>query len=245
MPLIHKVEFKHLDIKKYLNSLRHWVYCSDNNTPWQASNVNQAKIYERLSTASTGHLQFHRFASEPNDTILGNLRPRIEIVPVHGRLPKLTPLHIQYVVSFVEGGPDFRGLVFQIMDHTNTGGTLPVFQFEMRYGGLHTRWCTVNSDSSSKGTGIFRFATPKWNAGEWHTLDVYGYLSHIDNGGYFRVYHNGQFVWDRRARNASQSGGNPQLQYGIYGVAGYSLKTHVKSLLWETVDTIPMTQSIY
>jgi len=235
------------DLKQYLNSAKHWVYCSDNNTPWNPADVNQPKIYERVSKNAQGYLQFHRFADEPKDISPdGSLRPRIEIVPIFARIPKLKYVHIRYVVSAVEGGNNFRGMIFQLMDHTPDGDTLPIFQFEIRGGYLHTRWCSVNSNGTSGGTNIYRIAQPKWGDGpdsDWHILDVYAYLSH-NNDGYIRVYRNGIYAWERRGRNASVNSMGIQLQYGIYGVEGFSLKTQVKSLSWEIVDTIPTTQEL-
>ncbi len=245
MVILHQANFKdYPTVKDYLLSNTHWVACSDNNTDWKPTDMTQDKIYKRVTKTNEGYLQIERFASEPMDVINGvTLRPRIEIQPVYRRLPRQTPIHIRYVVSLIEGGTNFRGMIFQIMDHTNTGATLPVFQFEMRNGDLHTRWCQVSEQGESIKTEIFKIATPKWNASEWHTLDVFVYLSHTSNG-YIRVYRNGVFVWDRKAINASQNPLNPMVSFGIYAVPGFDLKTQVKSLMYETIDKIPDTSTL-
>lgn len=36
----------------------------------------------------------------------------------------------------------------------------------------------------------------------------------------------------------------PQVQFGIYGVAGFDLRTNVKSIIWESIDAIPTSQTL-
>ena len=189
MTILHDADFTTVNnVEEYINAKDHWVYCNtDNKTSIHPNDTHNQEIYKRIYKNSGGYLEFHRFSSTPST----GLRPRIEVVPVYARIPKRIPVHIRYEVSLVEGGYDFRGMIFQIMDHKNEGGTLPVYQFEMRYGKLHVRWTPVDENSNPGDTQIKAIATPTWGSGsasQWHNLDVYAVLSHIESEGYFKVY---------------------------------------------------------
>ena len=92
-------------------------------------------------------------------------------------------------------------------------------------------------DGESKGTSISAISNIDW--GKWYTLDFYGILTHNLNG-LFRVYLDNKKVWERVNKiTGSERGGSPQIQYGIYAVAGSKLRTRVRELLWETINIIP------
>ena len=238
MTIIHDVDFTKVNnVEEYINANNHWVYCNlEDGSSIHPNDTHNQEIYKHVYKNSGGYLEFYRFSTTSQTS--SGLRPRIELVPVYARIPKRTPVHIRYEVSLVEGGYDFRGMIFQIMDHKNEGGTLPVFQFEMRYGKLHVRWTPVDENSNPGSTVIKSIATPTWGNNQWHNLDVYAYLSHVESEGYFKVYYNGNFVWERNGINASQTY-NPQMQYGIYSVPGVKCRTQVRKLLMETVSEIP------
>ena len=236
MVILHEVNFKDVSsIQEYINSIEYWSYVTVNDKSHNVTDNDDPEIFKR-AYKKNDCLEFHRFATEKNDEAWGGLRPRIELVP-RVLLPKGQPIHINYVFKPVQD-ENFRGMVFQIMDHTNSGKTLPSYQFEIRYEKLHTRWCEI-VNGNSEGTHIQSIAKIEW--GKWYNLDVYAILSHKKDEGIFRVYLDGEFVWERREVTASEMGANPQIQYGIYAVGGYDLKTQIKRLMWETVDEIPNT----
>jgi hypothetical protein len=212
------------DLRKYLQG--QWVYVSD-GTKWRPSDLERPVIYERVKLMDQG-LEIYRPGSEPMD---GILRPRTEIVPVHARLPKLKPLVIRYRFKGTQI-QDMRGMVFQIMDHENDKkGTLPVFQFEVRYGYLHTRWSVIEN-GKNVGGNIHRIAT--FDQEKWYDLKVECLLTH-QKTGYTKVFLDDEFVWQRiNVVTASEFGHNPQIQYGVYCVPGMDLRTVVSHLSWET-----------
>ncbi len=227
MVVLHSVDFTTItNIKSYLKQVPYWAYCVVNGSSIFARNLDDNEIYKRIYKNKKGYLEFMRRAEEQNKD---GLRPRIELVP-RILLPKNTNIHIRYEVSLIEGGSLFRGMIFQLMDRTVDTRTLPTFQFEMRYGRLHTRW--MENLTTQR---IHSIATPKWNVDEWHNLDVYAYLSSDEKKGYIRVHHNGKRVWEYKGRCASQATNKIQIQYGIYAVAGVKLRTQVRKLEWETI----------
>lgn len=242
--VFHSVDFTTItDVRKYLSDNQHWVYCTlEDGSSVKVSDYANPEIYKHIYKAENGALEFKRFATTPDDK--SGLRPRIEISAQKYRMPKKTPLHARYVLSCVEGGVNFRGMVFQFMDRTNSGGTLPTFQFELRDGKLHCRYTTiVNGDNG--GTTIIPILTPEWNTGKFYTLDVFAYLSDRPDG-WFRVYLDGKFVWERKNQITASSftDRDVQVQFGEYGVKGYQLRTNVRSIRWETIDKIPTTTDL-
>lgn len=244
LQIYHSVDFKNeSSVRNYLTENKYWVYCTlQNGDSVQPSDFANAEIYKQIYKASNGSLEFKRFSTTPNDT--GGLRPRIELSAQNYRVPKKTPLHVRYVISFVEGGANFRGMVFQIMDRENDGGTLPVFQFEMRDGKLHARYATIVNGQNADTT-INSILTPEWNTGKFYTLDLFAYLSNTNNG-HFRVYLDKKFVWERKNQITASSftQRNPQIQFGVYGVKGYTLRTNVRSILWEKINAIPTSATL-
>lgn len=240
--MIHSVDFSAVpDMREYLTKNKHWVYCSNDNEEWTPNDVINAEIYKRISKDNKGSLVFHRLSKDPND---GAMRPRIEIVPVFGKIEKHNQFHVRYEVAMVKGKSTFRGMIFQLMDHeSNNGKALPVFQLEIRDKKLHTRW-TIVKDGKNINTMINNVYTPKWTGNDWMNVDIYGVLSHDENEGYIRVYLNDVFAWERHGENASEFGGDVQIQYGIYAVKGSSLKTRVRHLSWGYVETIPQGNNL-
>lgn len=229
------------DLGKFLTAKKHWVFCSHNREDWDPSNVTADKIQKCMFLNKDGYLEFYRSSKEPNDKVSGHtLRPRIELVMVHSRLPKLVPLHIHYRFAVLEGGKSFRGMVFQIMDHENDKkGTLPSQQLEMRHGKLHARYTVISENGKGKNTHIHHIHTPIM--GEFMDVDIYTLLSHKQ--GYYHVYVNGEKKFSRSGINASEHGGDPAIQFGIYAVKGVECRTQVHKLEWSREDMDSATES--
>jgi hypothetical protein len=145
----------------------------------------------------------------------------------------------------VEGGNDFRGMIFQVMDHVPDGTEpLPSFQLEMRDGNLNFRYSNILKDGTNQGSSISFITKPVFGTNtNWHVFDFYFYLSN-DTDGYIRVYYNKKFVAERRGINGSTYNEKAHMQYGIYCKPYYKLRTQVKSVLIETVSGIPMNNTI-
>jgi hypothetical protein len=224
---MHSITFsKEIDLHDYLTG--NWVYCTHNGEKWDPANTEQPKIYKRLKLKDGG-LEITRFAHEQNEQ---GLRPRIEIVPVSARLQKQKVQHIRYVVK-LEEFEAFRGMIFQIMDHgPNNTGTCPVFQIEIRHGQVHARWSTIKN-----GKALSAHIHPVANAERRiYNFDIECFLTHEANG-YVKLKLDGREVFHKTYITGSTCTLPPQVQYGIYAVAGMQLRTIVKHISWGADQT--------
>jgi hypothetical protein len=235
MPLLHFVNYPDIiSLKNYINSIPFWTYVSVNGYTHKPTDNEDPEIFKRAYKNSAGNLEFLRRAEE---LVVNNLKPRIEFVP-RILLPKNVPLHIKYVFSLIEGS-GWKGLVFQLMDHTNSSGTLPVFQLEIRNEKLHARWCEITNGESTD-THIYPIADAVWGGSRWYEIDIYIFLTHNEENGYIIVKLDGKDAWKRLGEvTGSERGGNVSIQYGIYGNEGMKVRTQVKQLLWEIEDGCP------
>lgn len=191
-------------------------------------------------------LELVRFDDEPNDTDWKGLRPRVEIVYRY-LIPKDRTLRIQ-TCFIVSGDPQFRGIIFQCMDHTIKNGdvkALPIFQLEVRDQKLHTRWSEVEN-SQYKGTKIKAIRTLDLASGyPANKVDVFLNFSANKKRGHMRVYLQDRFVWERKGVVTASTYGKPlQIQQGIYGVADTLGELRVYGLQWAFVDAIPTSATL-
>jgi hypothetical protein len=241
--MLHSVDYAHIsNLGDYLADHKHWVYYPNNKQP---ANPN-LRTLDQYARVKQGVLEFTRHRKEPDH----HSRPRIELVPVFARVPKRRPVHIQYVVQPYKHDDTFRSIIFQCMDHENRQAgqkgspAVPSVQLEVRYGKLLVRWSVID-DGNYVRTHIHEVARINWDNPKWYTFDFYCVFSHIESEASVHVFMDGKHVWERNVVNASETGGDLQLQYGIYGPKGTEMKTRVRSLYWEMIDQLVNTQDKY
>lgn len=229
------------DLKTFLKLNRCWVYASGNASTLSPSNLDNPDIYQRAYINVSKNLEYKRLATDKTNN---GLRPRIEIVYPQERLPKNKIYHIRYEVCLLKGKDTMRGMIFQIMDHSSTEGTLPVTQFEVRDNILYSRYTDISSDGRNLDTHIKSIAPAVFSSTNWYNLDMYIHLSNDPSKGQIKNYLNGKLVFERRGITCSKDALAPQIQCGIYAVGGVELKTQVRKLMWESIDRMPTTTTL-
>ena len=207
------------DLKSFLKYQKYWVFCSNNNDNWDINDMDNPEIYKRI-TVVNNCLQFKRLAKDP---LYKGLRPRIELRPMDHLLRKNIPYRIDYEFRVLKG-TDFRGMIFQLMDHfEGSKNPMPTFQLEIRDGLIHCR----NSKLPSVEAEIFPFAKVVEN--EWVSVSLAVKLSG-DTSGYIICYHKGKQVYNRSRKITGSQTGRVQVSIGIYAVEGVELITEVRKL---------------
>lgn len=193
-------------------------------------------------------IEFKRTSSEPKDTSTGafnGLKPRVELVRSNV-LSKNVPYHIHYEFCPVRDNSQaqkFKAHVFQIFDHNDAGKGIPTLQYEIRDSTLYMQHKTiVNNEMGS--AAITKIGDIHWGSNEWFSMDMYVVLSNDNSKGHVRVYKNGQFVFERKAANGGGVTGKANIQFGVYGEAGIELRTRVRELYWEKINSVPTGATI-
>lgn len=215
----------------YLEHAHHWLYISRKNKNTLINTFLDKDFWiamrGRITLVKNKYLEIRRFKDEPTDTNWGT-KPRVELVP-RFFLPKHVPFRIEYEFCVVQDA-NFRGLVFQMMDHTMKTSPLPVFQLEVRNGALNARWCEIKA-SESYGTHIEPIDDDVVFGGlGWFHVVIEGVLSPDINKGSFRVLLDGKEKWRRQAVTCSNFNRGIQIQYGCYGPPGVELKIRVRKI---------------
>lgn len=222
MTVLHSVVFNTVkSLKDYFDKFTYWIFCPVNGDSTFARKYDDPEVQKRVYLNKEGNLEFMRRAEEK---MHNGLRPRVELSS-RILLSKRKPIHVRYEVCLLEG-EEFRGMIFQIMDHMSKNDAFPLFQFEIRDKKLHARWI----DNLAK-TRIVPFHKPK--IGEWLNLDVYALLSPNSNEGYYRVHFNDKLVWHHEGKTATKYEIKPSVQFGIYGVPGVKVRTQVRKIQWD------------
>lgn len=243
MRLLGYVDFtKVTSVKTLLHSNPpYWVYVTVNGKTHNPTDLEDPEIYSRVFLEN-GVLAVYRRAQETKDASLSGLNPRVEVIP-RTLLPRNVPLHIRYEMSPVTNS-NFHGEILQIMDHTNSGATFPVFQFDIRDNKLHARGFTTIVNDKAGGIIINPIGDIVWGGSKWYNLDIFMISSSDSSKGIIRVYLDNQFVWERKAMTGTSWHEDPKIQFGVYANPGDDLKIHVRKLLWEVLDSIPTSSAI-
>ena len=228
------------DLKTFLNSTKCWAYVNYLEDGVEKSidvnNLDDPEIYKRIRLNPDKRLEFTRFAE---DLYHNGLRPRVELSFCNQRLRKNKVHHIRYEVSLLKGKDNMRGMIFQIMDQTPDKKTLPITQFEIRYNTLMSRWTEISSSGQSTGTNIDAITPVVFDSTKWYNLDMFICLSTDPKKGHIKTFLDGSMVFERRAITCSSAERDPQIQFGIYAVKGFELKTQVRRLKWIEVPSVP------
>lgn len=218
-------DLNNIPLKNFITQNQVWVYCDDERgTKWNPTNYDNPEFYRRFFLTNGG-LIFNRFKNDEN---ADELRPRIELCYPKQRLRKEKLYRIKYIFELIqiEG---FRGVIFQIMDKTLDGRTLPVKQLELRDGKLHSRWTEIRN-GENYNTHIKEIA--KAEVGKLYNIEMEIFLSADPNKAYCKTFLDNKLVHDLKGINASANVLGCQIQIGIYSVKGFNLKTKVKELSW-------------
>jgi hypothetical protein len=233
------------DLKAFLKLKKCWVYVNylvngveKSNDP---NNLDNPEIYKRAYINASKHLEFKRFAE---DLTYNGGKPRIEFVFPGQRLTKNQSFHFRYEVCLLKGKDNMRGLIWQIMDHSPLGGTLPVTQLQVRDNTLQSRWSTISKDGLNVGTNLKAIAPAIFDPTKWYNLDLYIHLSTDATKGHIRTYLDGKVVFDHYGITCSTSTVQPQVQFGVYCHEGFEIKTQVRKHMWESVASIPTTATL-